>query len=556
MSIRLINTDTIRLTSFMGDRIPKYAILSHTWDHNEELSFQDMQAVIENCKHPAAMKSGYYKIVETCRKARENGIAYAWVDTCCIDKTSSSELSEAINSMYQWYQQAQTCYVFLSDFEGRGAVLETALSGCRWFTRGWCLQELLAPQHVQFFDKHWNHIGSKMNLKSIITKITQIDEEVLVDNSLIGSVAVARKMSWAAGRETTREEDIAYCLLGIFDVNMPMLYGEGSKAFLRLQKEIIHQSNDLSIFAFLHERQSQAPSSLYSAWQKYCNLFATSPRDFISCSTLKYTRAGAFQSKAFALTNKGLYFRQIELQVDVQHGSFSLILNCEDAKFKDARMYLCKVGPGLYASYDNCRFDTWISPDGPERNNYTTMEEEVYVITTITPSAQPQLQHADDYAIHVRSRSHDLSRALQAIQRAPSSNRWDASRMLFLTSGEKSVRAFWKVFPCLARWVVEPKNGKAIPPQPNFYLVSGLEHHEDDAQPQAWLCVYSSEEWKNLEGRLGIITNLDDVADHADTGSTSYRMETPSIVVTASIQLEIKEEKPRFELQVDLKIKF
>jgi hypothetical protein len=174
-------------------------------------------------------------------------IDYAWIDTCCIDKTCSAELNEAINSMFKWYEQALMCYAFLSDL-APGAELEEALADCRWFTRGWCLQELLAPNEVIFFDRQWTAVGTRFKLKDLISKITRIDEHVLIDSQRMYELPIARRMSWAARRHTTRVEDQAYCLLGLFEVNMPMLYGEGDRAFLRLQEEVIKRSSDLSIF--------------------------------------------------------------------------------------------------------------------------------------------------------------------------------------------------------------------------------------------------------------------------------------------------------------------
>ncbi|KAK0717708.1 hypothetical protein B0T26DRAFT_740965 [Lasiosphaeria miniovina] len=258
----------------------------HTWEAEGEISFQEMEAIGQDPAAPAANKSGYAKVVVACQKAAEYGLRYAWVDTCCIDKTSSSELSEAINSMYRWYQNAEVCFAFLADLHAEPGALEVDLPRCRWFTRGWCLQELIAPRRVKFFDASWNHIGTRADLSSVISGITQIDEQVLIGSGLICSIPVARRMSWAVARQTTREEDMAYCLLGIFDVHMPMLYGEGARAFMRLQEEIIKTSNDLSIFVFLDQpmRGDDPSSSLVdSALEPYCDLFAASPRDFAGC---------------------------------------------------------------------------------------------------------------------------------------------------------------------------------------------------------------------------------------------------------------------------------
>ncbi|RFU24403.1 hypothetical protein B7463_g11936, partial [Scytalidium lignicola] len=164
MSIRLLYTETLRLKSFIGDAIPKYAVLSHTWIEGDEVSFQEMMAIAEYPDHPAVKKSGYNKIVECCQKARSHDYLYAWIDTCCIDKTSSAELSEAINSMYNWYQKASTCYVYLSDVPAGQdlSATDSKFRDSRWFTRGWTLQELLAPSRLIFYNQNWGIIGEEL----------------------------------------------------------------------------------------------------------------------------------------------------------------------------------------------------------------------------------------------------------------------------------------------------------------------------------------------------------------------------------------------------------
>ncbi|KAH7364549.1 hypothetical protein BKA65DRAFT_371585, partial [Rhexocercosporidium sp. MPI-PUGE-AT-0058] len=172
-------------------------------------------------------------------QALSDGWEWVWIDSCCIDKTSSAELSEAINSMFRWYREAQVCYAYLSDVPG-GSDWETrqqsnsAFRKSQWFTRGWTLQELLAPEMVVFFDADWEDIGTKNSMQALLSSITGIDN--FKDYAL---ACIAKKMSWASNRETTREEDKAYCLMGLFAVNMPPLYGEGMAAFYRLQIEIL-----------------------------------------------------------------------------------------------------------------------------------------------------------------------------------------------------------------------------------------------------------------------------------------------------------------------------
>ena len=188
---------------------------------------------------------------------------WLWVDTCCIDKRSSAELSEAINSMYRWYANAKVCYAYLHDVPGSS--LPTArdkryfdFNGWpEWFSRGWTLQELIAPTNVQFLNKNWQTIGDKRTLAPILEYITGVPEDILVDGLRGNRPCVAQIMSWAAHRTTTRVEDRAYSLMGLLDINMPMLYGEGRKAFHRLQLETIRTSNDQSIFAWYPNRQER-----------------------------------------------------------------------------------------------------------------------------------------------------------------------------------------------------------------------------------------------------------------------------------------------------------
>jgi hypothetical protein len=233
-------TGSFVLKRFSGLSVPPYAILSHTWgDEDQEMTFED---IARNSGHK---KSGYKKVQLCARQARLDGLEYFWVDSCCIDKKSSAELSEAINSMYEWYSSAAVCYVFLDDLQHGQiddvTIAERAggLGNCRWFTRGWTLQELIAPGQIIFYDQAWRQIGTKESLTSELESVTGIGQEYLRGHKSPRDSSIARRMSWLADRTTTRAEDIAYCMLGIFDVNMPLLYGEGLRAFTRLQEELI-----------------------------------------------------------------------------------------------------------------------------------------------------------------------------------------------------------------------------------------------------------------------------------------------------------------------------
>ena len=217
--MRLINVHTLKLEHFQGETKPPYAILSHTWGPTEdEVSFADFPDLAISRK-----KVGFEKIAFMCNEAKSTGIDYAWVDTCCIDNSSSAERSEAINSMFRWYSKAEICYAYLSDVKlapGNNPDLpmtgrDDFLKNSRWFTRGWTLQELLAPSLVVFFDSNWRSIGDKVSYCDTISCITGIDKGVLLDSSKIFNEPYATRMFWAAKRETTIPEDTAYCLMGI-----------------------------------------------------------------------------------------------------------------------------------------------------------------------------------------------------------------------------------------------------------------------------------------------------------------------------------------------------
>jgi len=286
--MRLLNTTKRKLEEFGSNEIPLYAILSHTWGESE-ITFQDIEG------DEAEKKVEYEKIRNICDVAAAHGFDYVWIDTCCIDKTSSAELSEAINSMYRWYQDSGVCCAYLAD------VPPNAFSKSKWFTRGWTLQELIAPSTVINLDQKWQEIGTKSSLQQVISKITGIPTNMLLEGDLDGA-SVAQRMSWASERKTTRVEDLAYCLMGMFGINMPLLYREGERAFTRLQEEIIKVSDDHSLFA-------------WKSSEKHGGLLATSPAAFFNSGKIIPFNPPSTSSGPITVNNKGihlkLYFRTI-----------------------------------------------------------------------------------------------------------------------------------------------------------------------------------------------------------------------------------------------------
>lgn len=360
--MRLINATKLRMEEFIGDQIPPYFILSHRWGEGE-ITYKDF---IEGRRQASA---GHKKVISFCNFVlRHFGQSashaapgsdcqqqdlYVWIDTCCIDKSSSAELTEDINSMYNYYQRSIVCFVYLVGIDLNKKTKAVASASAdrahahagspdskgvlwtteskqpfrpEWFSRGWTLQELLAPDFVVFLDREWRVIGRKKsdtgprprkikhgaklfdyapNLNAEISKITGIPEQYLLDREEIRSATIAEKMSWAANRKTTRREDRAYSLLGLFDVNMPLLYGEGPRAFVRLQKELIATRTDQSIFAWWLPKQNLEKN----IWPggAYCTtaILAPDPACFQYSGTVSRAK-NAPSTKPYAITNAGL----------------------------------------------------------------------------------------------------------------------------------------------------------------------------------------------------------------------------------------------------------
>jgi hypothetical protein len=272
--MRLINTTTQTLDEFESAETPSYAILSHTWT-NEEIDYQNFLG-----ERRSGKEAGYAKLDNGCKVAAAAGYDYLWLDTCCIDKTNNVELSEAINSMFQWYKRADRCFAYLADVPATPDLpdADSFFSLSKWFTRGWTLQELLAPSEVTFLAEDWTEIGCKTTFVSLISEITGIPSDFLLGEDL-DNASVAMRLSWASCRKTTKAEDIAYCLLGIFDIQMPLLYCEREAgAFRRLQQEIMKTSDDQSIFAWIKD-SPPAPIHDINARQTF-SMLAHSPAHF------------------------------------------------------------------------------------------------------------------------------------------------------------------------------------------------------------------------------------------------------------------------------------
>ena len=317
-TMRLLDTETLILHEFESE-IPEYAILSHRWQQ-QEITFKDVT------KRRNLHAASWDKIRQCCSFVRKIGIDWVWIDTCCIDKRSSTELSEAINSMYNWYRNARVCIVHLNDVRCKDEEIHRyqtlvepedhdeacrkcsnstseELRASKWFTRGWTLQELIAPWVVIFVDCAWRVFGSRSTLNELVSDITGIAHP---NNVEIQGESIATKMSWASRRTCTRSEDMAYSLMGLFEVNMPLLYGEGSpRAFRRLQLEILRKSDDETIFAWSSHNADNLANFL--------SPLAASPSCFKDSSTIRPFKS-IIPRPSYAVTNTGLEIDTVLLQ--------------------------------------------------------------------------------------------------------------------------------------------------------------------------------------------------------------------------------------------------
>jgi len=231
------------------NKVPPYAILSHTWQHGQEVTYEDLIRGKRSLSPPYRQRSqrqasnaaGWRKVDFCLAQTRQDGLRHCWIDSCCINKAHPDEKHGAFNAMYSWYQNAHVCYVYLQD-----VLVVEDLVGSRWWTRGWTLQELLAPSRVVFFSGDGVQLGDKVSLQHVIHSITRISNEVLVGSQPLAEITIEEKLSWMKGRQTTFEEDWAYCLQGILGFEMSRRYGEGRlRAIERLKKEAARRATEL-----------------------------------------------------------------------------------------------------------------------------------------------------------------------------------------------------------------------------------------------------------------------------------------------------------------------
>ncbi|KAK2767571.1 hypothetical protein FQN54_003729 [Arachnomyces sp. PD_36] len=317
--MRFLNTATLQLEdvpdSELGPKYPqnKYVTLSHRWGAaKDEVSYADI-----NESRDFKSKKGYPKLKGFCDLAASQGYRYGWDDTCCINKVDLSELSEAISSMYRWYEECDLCIIYLEDVgPGRKSMMEST-----WFDRGWTLQELIGPRKAAFYDYNWHLLGTKSDLLEDLSTKTGIPIGILNHDVSLSSYSIAQRMSWAANRRTTKVEDRAYSLLGILDVNMPLIYGEREGGFKRLQQAIVQRYKDESIFAWSMKKGDTVTG-----------LYAPSPDFFAQCSDVISARG----SPGFTENNGEISFSLKTIPHSME--TYYALLNCTRKSSPDSRI--------------------------------------------------------------------------------------------------------------------------------------------------------------------------------------------------------------------------
>ncbi|KAK5133984.1 hypothetical protein LTR08_007104 [Meristemomyces frigidus] len=408
-----------------GEKQP-YAILSHAWEDDEVL-FTDV------INETAVSRKGFRKLERAIDQARRSGYPYLWADMACIDKRHSAELQEAINSMYSWYRQAEICLVYLADVPSTGDVdaADSDFVQSRWFKRGWTLQELIAPEplNVEFFSTDWEPLGNRISRSNAIQKATRIEIDILEGRHPVEAASIAKRMSWAANRKTKRPEDLAYCLMGLFSVNMPMLYGEGGrKAFLRLQEEIMRNSDDHSIFAWVDQGTAELPN--------IHGLLADSPAAFKypeASSIMTYSPWGKLS--AYAMTNRGL---DIQLHLtpvgheDGEGGRYAAALDCPHPQTQSGFLAICLKK----LSQEQ---DQFVRVDC---HKFAAVRERGELTSVLVPQIMPEVGRATIYPLHMfLLRTIDSGRSVRSVTDVQRRVEFDTSdRRLLGTSSDRAYK--------------------------------------------------------------------------------------------------------------------
>ncbi len=337
--IWLLNTARAEL-SYFESLAPPYAAFSHVWNNTGMMSFQEVEKLQIECTETGATPRDLVSstLQCACMLAESDGYEWIWMDCCCIDRSSSAELSETINRMYDIYAGAAVCYAYMRDVSTMGGEayssgdMESPLSSqssfaqSTWHRCVWSLQALLAPRLVVFVSNTWNVLGTKIDYATALETITGIPASVLRSEQPVSEICVGRRLSWAAKRRATRVEDEAYCLLGIMGVTMPIIYGEGRRAFKRLQEAIMMRSPDTTLFAWGNVYTSPRVHRCVDH-AEYSFLFAAQPGLFGDVDRLKIVYVSYLKSlEPMFVTDSHVFEGERSVQTDVYPTRHSQIL--------------------------------------------------------------------------------------------------------------------------------------------------------------------------------------------------------------------------------------
>ena len=331
------------------DDVTRFAILSHTWERGE-LSYEDLHGQndlsgshlgLQDSDRDGGRQRSFEKLHNFCDIAEEYGTEFAWADNVCIDKSSSAELDESIRSMFSWYRNAAICIVYLAQTNDLRDFAHD-----RWFTRGWTLQELLAPRRLKFYSKRWHRLTEflndkisaedvrRLNNQSLTRQLDLLSDAILKAAGLvmqhvrdfvpgIRHPSLPERMQWIARRATTREEDESYSLMGIFNVSISIAYGEGrERAFFRLYQAILEVGYERDWL--LWTGRSVSPSIHPS------RMIPSSPKCYLTWNvnfrrdTPEGRMVSALENEPLGLTNVGLPMKILFVPVHVREpGKFS-----------------------------------------------------------------------------------------------------------------------------------------------------------------------------------------------------------------------------------------
>lgn len=261
----LLHTASLELCEF-GSDAPPYGTFSARWE-DDTLGHEDLPSPQTAHQRPA-----FQALQRACSECQNHGLQWLWNDAVCINRRSIDALSKTLNSLAEIYRKSRLCIVYLHDLfdtEASHFDVERGLSSCSWIKHVWMLPQLIFSTVLQFYDAQWMHIGSKRQLSAELSRITAIEEGVLDGSESLEDYPNCVKMSWAAGLSAEAIEDVAYSLLAVFNVNMTIRYGEGMESFLRLQEEILKNTDDYSLLAW-----QPIPN------QSYRGLLAHSPLEY------------------------------------------------------------------------------------------------------------------------------------------------------------------------------------------------------------------------------------------------------------------------------------